>query len=388
MTILRSFLRLFPEPVYAAYCRWHKNSLYNPKKLESSKELQSPSGKYTLTIQSFKTGKGTWNFTQGIVYKTGDKKPIATVKRNYSRFPHLFVEGHQNGHDYLICGEDYQGQTVIELDTGERRNNMSFGAHLGGGFCWSSYKFDTQSKLLVVCGCHWACPYEYRFFDFADPMNGWQEVQADTEIEYSEDKEPDILPDGTVRCYNTRYQEEYEDYANDDDDCEVETHGNSALPKEPIVDVVQTFRREDNKLVLVSEWTSEYHKEQIREGEESRREYEEWEKAFKATDPLYLTYKELVADRALSPETYMGIGITYDGWGGEWKGDESRWCRRIITHKGRKGATVDLEWAVKTGPVKLVMFKDGEHVEDRFFEHSAEGMKDAFSAAKEFARTK
>ena len=29
-----------------------------------------------------------------------------------------------------------------------------------------------DGHTLAVDGCHWACPYEYRFFDFTDPARG------------------------------------------------------------------------------------------------------------------------------------------------------------------------------------------------------------------------
>ena len=51
-------------------------------------------------------------------------------------------------------------------------------------------------------------------------------------------------------------------------------------------------------------------------------------------------------------------------------------------HKGKKGWTVDLEWAVKTGPIKLDVFKDGNKHESKFFPHTVEAMHEAFAYAK------
>jgi len=68
----------------------------------------SPDEKYMLLINSYMTGKGTWNYTSGEVYAK-DKGKIFEVQRNYSEFPYAFVCNHSNGHDYLICGENYQG---------------------------------------------------------------------------------------------------------------------------------------------------------------------------------------------------------------------------------------------------------------------------------------
>lgn len=128
----------------------------------------SPSGKYQLTITRHSTGKGTWAYSKGVV--ACDATPRYEVCRNYSHFPFLFVEEHPNGHDYLICGENYQGQTIIELDTGLRKDYLPEEASRGFGFCWSSYQISPSKKTLAVNGCYWACPYEVWLVDFSEPM--------------------------------------------------------------------------------------------------------------------------------------------------------------------------------------------------------------------------
>lgn len=133
----------------------------------------SPSGKYKLEVLSYRTGKNTWAVTRGVVTNaSGDL--IAQVDRNYSSFPFLWMEGHGKG-DFLICGADYQGQTVIRLDSSGRRDQRSVHADEGHGFCWSSYRL-MESNVLLVLGCVWACPYEYKLFDMSDPMKGWPEI--------------------------------------------------------------------------------------------------------------------------------------------------------------------------------------------------------------------
>src|SRR5208337_3536652 len=85
--------------------------------INSREESLSPSGKYKLIISRFKTKSGGWNYSQGKLFLTSTNEEIATIKRNYSSFPYLWIENHKNGHDYFVGGEDYQGQTVVELDT-------------------------------------------------------------------------------------------------------------------------------------------------------------------------------------------------------------------------------------------------------------------------------
>lgn len=377
---LQEAFKLLPDEVQKAYTKMRKASHFAPENevAGSRKEILSPSGQYKLVVSCFSTGPGTWNYSQGVVYRKDDDKPIATVQRNYGAFPKLFVEGHPKG-DFLVCGEDYQGQTVIELRTGTRRDLMSDGSDQGFGFCWADYEYNAPNQILVVCGCHWACPYEHRFYDFSDPMSGWPQIEPDERVDADEKKEPELDPDGTMRCFLTRYTD-------DDDDEEVTDEDKAKRPKETIVDVVRTYKRSGLKFELVEEWVSDYEKDRRIKREEYERKYQEWTANFKATDPLYLAYVELVKDSDLAPANYESVGQTYDGWGDDWKGKERRWCRRIIQHKGQKGPTVDLEWAVETGPIKIVLFRDGHTAGHKFFEHSVEGMKQAFASAKEFAR--
>lgn len=377
---LRAAYDALPAEVKKLYRKLQKDKHFDPKNavLDKRREVMSPSGKYKLVITPFATGPSSWNYSQGIVYRKGDDTPIAEVRRNYGAFPNLFIEGHPNGHDYLVCGEDYQGQTVVELDTGKRRDALSDGTDKGAGFCWAAYTFNAPNQILVVDGCHWACPYEFRFYDFSDPMSGWPQIQTEEWVDVDDKRPPELSDDGTLKCFKTRYDD-------DDDDDEATDEEKGRKDHAPIVDVIQTYKRDGLKFNLVEEWVSDYEKDRRKKREEWERKDAEWTANFKATDPLYLAYAELVKDPAMSPEEYMSVGITYDGWGDEWKGREKRWCRRIVKHTGKTGPTVDLEWAVETGPIKLVLYRDGKSDGHKFFEHSVEGMKAAFATAKEYA---
>jgi hypothetical protein len=144
------------------YCRDESQS-------GEAQEFFSPSGRYRLVVTPHRTEQGYWGYSKGRVY--GGDQLISTVYRNYSSFPHLFVEEHPNGHDYLVAGEDYQGQTVIELDSGRRIDYLPESAQRGSGFCWASYSVSPSKRTLAVGGCFWAAPYEVWFLDFSDPMD-------------------------------------------------------------------------------------------------------------------------------------------------------------------------------------------------------------------------
>lgn len=133
------------------------------------KVVVSPGGQYRLVLTEHETRRGCWAYTKGKVFK-GDQL-LFEVCRNYSHFPYLFVEGHPNGHDYLVCGEDYQGQTVLELDTGKRVDYLPPNALKGHGFCWAQIHISPSKNTLAVEGCIWAGPEEVMIMDFSDPMS-------------------------------------------------------------------------------------------------------------------------------------------------------------------------------------------------------------------------
>jgi hypothetical protein len=129
----------------------------------------SPSGRYDLEVVQWENERG-WNYSEGSVV-SGTGELIARIRRNYGSFPFTWCEDHPNGHDYLVAGEDYQGQTVIELDTGARVDHLTDAAQPGAGFCWARHYVTPDKSVLVVDGCVWACPYELVAFDFSDPLN-------------------------------------------------------------------------------------------------------------------------------------------------------------------------------------------------------------------------
>jgi hypothetical protein len=368
-----------PE-VLKAYFKAHKDSYFTPEreKVDSRTEHLSPSGRYKLVTSSYETSPGTWSYTGGKVYRVGSDIPIADVQRNYSAFPFLFVEDHAKG-DFLVAGENYQGQSVIDLTTGERRDHLSEGTDKGHGFCWGSYTYEPKNQILVVDGCIWACPYEHRFFDFSDPMDGWPEVKTEEGVDY--DQRAPTFEDGLLKCYQTTHPKE------DEDDGEEEDEENKGKPLPPIA-AYTTFRRDGLRFVTVEKWVSDVEKERRIQWEEGQRKYKERIANFKAHDPLYLTYSELVKDPGLKPEDYESTGVIHEGWSPDYPPTmprESRWCRRLRYGKAGKGYTVDLDWGMTAGPVKLTIFKDGKSLENKFFPHSVEGMREAFAYTRTLA---
>lgn len=310
---------------------------------------KSPNGKYTLEIENIPTKPGCWDRTVGKI--SCDGKPLTEVRRNYSSFPFLWVE-HPNGHEYLICGENYQGQTVIELDTLKRRDFLPPEAKQGAGFCWVDYTFHAKTQMLVVSGCIWACPYEFRFYDFSDPMGGWSEIEVENGVD-ADHKAPEISDDGTVIVFESRMTFESIDDDNED--------------RYEVV-ASRTLKRNGLKFDLVSSWIDS---EEVVRREEAEKAYIAWDEAwkkYKAEDPMYLRVVERIKRDGFDPIVFgsVSVGSTYDGWCSHWKGQEGRVCCRI-----RKN--ISLEWGRESAPVKLIV-----NGKDFWFEHSVQGIDQAF----------
>lgn len=160
------------------------------------KEVFSDSNKYKLVINKFNTKPGCWQVTLGQIFDSNGKL-IDKVYRNYHGFPYKFIEDHPNGHDYLICGEDYQGQTIIELDTGKRFDNIpGVTNNEFGGFCWVNVNPSPNKKLLLVDGCYWASSYQYKIYDFSDPLSVPKSVG---EINHEDIQEAEWIDDSSCK---------------------------------------------------------------------------------------------------------------------------------------------------------------------------------------------
>lgn len=135
---------------------------------DSNEHHVSPSGGFTLDVSEYGAGDGSWNYSRGIVKAAGSGKVIADIKRNHSMFWHCWVKQEQG--EYLLCGEDYQGYNVIDLNNSVISFTFPPEALKGMGFCWAAVHPSPDGKTLAVEGCYWACPYELVFVDFSEPM--------------------------------------------------------------------------------------------------------------------------------------------------------------------------------------------------------------------------
>lgn len=160
--------------------------------MSDKKIMLSPSGKYRLILNLTVKHEGYWQFTIAKVENAITDEFITVVHRNYPSFPHAWIEKHPDGHDYFVCGEDYQGQTVIQLDTGLRKDHLPQAVKKGCGFCWAQIEAEmvNGNPTLLVNGCYWGASFEYVRYDFASPfslpyleLERWEEESEDWEDE-------------------------------------------------------------------------------------------------------------------------------------------------------------------------------------------------------------
>jgi hypothetical protein len=282
---------------------------------ETQEEI-SPSGRYRLVVHKYATRKGCWDYSRGVVYRVADAVEVCDIKRNYSTFHHSFVV--KDGQEWLIAGRSYMSQTIVNLDLG-REYEPDGDHYVGNAFCWASCYLSPDRNTLAVDGCVWACPWEYRFFDFTLPALGWPAlpISGDVEIEAVGDKAPIWFDDGTFECYEA-----------------------TGPRGQEVVNVRTRLRREGRAMVVVDRWMSD--EERQRREEEARREaeFDEWSSKYRAEDRLYRKVRLLIAQFGLPGELYVSTRNNQP---------------TVLAYFRRRDpqASADVSWKVDGGPIAV-----------------------------------
>jgi hypothetical protein len=94
---------------------------------------------------------------------------ISKLYRNHHSVWYKFVFNHPvTNKDYLLCGEDYQGLTILDLNTGSVDRHLPLAAHIGQGWC--VLELEVVGAAILAQGCYWGGPLEYRVWDFRNPI--------------------------------------------------------------------------------------------------------------------------------------------------------------------------------------------------------------------------
>jgi hypothetical protein len=120
-----------------------------------------------LTLESYNKEPMSATITKCTIKKDGVK--VAEVKRNYGHFPFLLIK-HSNGKRYLLCGESYQGYTIVNVDTGELKSFVPSEAKYGAGLCIVEFvSYNDSTNKLITEACVWGGDPLNVVYDISNP---------------------------------------------------------------------------------------------------------------------------------------------------------------------------------------------------------------------------
>lgn len=333
--------------------------------------LVSPSRRYQVEIRGFATKPGCWDYTLGAIARAEDGVTIAQIRRNFSDFLACWVTT-PDGREWFVGGASYMGQTVVDLQTGAVYHDPKHPSYEGYEFCWASAQLLADGRTLLVEGCHWACPYEYRLYDFTDPTKGWPELGCDVGLHLGGASELVSLPNGDVRwedgekVYLPTGERESEIEARycarrkERDTPEARDEAYSARFKEidhddeakwkRVVDHTIVLRRDGDKMVVVEEQKSEHLVERERRQAEWEAEWTRKRRHWQATDPIYLA---LLAQNRVRGHHYIRPSLVQREAG------ETNEAFFEITIDKAEDVEWKLSWGVSSGPIALMRWTRG-----------------------------
>ena len=142
---------------------------FDPALINISSRLSevSPSGNYSFVADFYGVdpSHGNWTIAVVTVHDQRNGEVVAKIKRNDDSFYHCWID--HDTTEYLVCSEDLEGQTVIDLT---QRKLASYSSE-DDAFIWVRFHPSPSKRLLAVSGCYWACPWDIAVYDFSEPMN-------------------------------------------------------------------------------------------------------------------------------------------------------------------------------------------------------------------------
>ncbi len=303
-------------------------------------QVTSPSGRYRLTIRTYRTGPHTWSYARGTVVRIADGTQVCDIKRNLGEFHHSFVT--KDACEYLITGRSYMSQTIVNLDHAVETEPVA-DHYDGAAFCWAACYLSPNGNTLAVDGCIWACPYEVRFFDFSDPTRGWPAlpiVGAECVEDPSDVRKPTWLDARTVECHHA------------------DTAGE---PQERT-----RLERRGHEMHVVDHWVSDALQASRAEQARADAALDTWWATFRMTDPMYLRLVKRIRGHAIPGDTL----------------DYRPGARRIVQYFRRVNphASADLKWDLDAATILVRLYDaKGNHDRDLTFAGTLAGMDAAIT---------
>jgi|APSaa5957512576_1039674.scaffolds.fasta_scaffold02676_9 hypothetical protein len=419
-TMLRvTFLALPEHDRYLVQRRGIDEQFAKATEVKHRHEEISPSGRRRLLVTEHCI-EGSWSYSRGQLFTTLEGHRIADIKRNYGSFPYLWMEDHIDGHDWLVCGDDYQGQTFVQTSTGETISKIPDEAYDGHGFCWVSMLLLEDGVTLLVDGCYWACPYQLRLYDVSDPEQGWPLLEW-PKLEHPFDDDPNScevrMEDGNFVIENFEYRRISDGKSSSDISWDVQKmHGEMTIAAhergddesttmasvkeafrvfyrenpdhedapdqwERVVNARVTLKRDGTELILVDQWRSEDTVAKEIAWEKSEQDRKDRHRAWQDDSELFCALEEVCVDT----ETELKCGWLYPSWNmTHIKGDPNPAYFRV-PWPANKGADrwATLEWGVVDGEVTVSCSRYGKGtVDEPSFPRTVDGVLSAWKAAE------
>lgn len=397
--------------------------------LDKQSTQPSPSGRYVLVITPYHTKAGGWDYTLGEIFRTPvfpetARVKIAEVRRNYGDMWQCWVEGHRlTGQDYLLTGEDYQGHTVVNLTTGVVSSHIPAEAFEGFGWCMVSAEvmggLAEGLVLLKAEGCYWACPYEYRIYDFSNPDSedvfekGLPELTADLSLANGSDTEISIegnklvltefdskhvltgkwkgevyehLQEFSRACHLARKSEVQEDIerAEDEKKKQYKVYHGKDVAWEKVPFSRKTYSLGVNGLFdeeSVQEWLSERALQKKAAQDAWDAQDEAKFKQVMAEEPIYQAIKEVFpADYAERTSRKFQSLVS------RWEGDDNSFHLSVRIDPPPRDLyndrTVSLVWGAENGPLNLELWTRSKGNNKHLFPRTSEGLAEALAFAQ------
>jgi len=150
-------------------------------------KFPSPCGNFILIIEEYEKSNGRWSYTyhRGIVYSLIDRKEVAILNSNANKFWHCWVK--QGDKLYLLCNEDLQGYTIVDVGEGIVYTYIDPKAKTGWGFSWKEVAPSPDGRFLAVQGDYMEATREVALYDLSNinlPLKKVKRLDANLKNEY------------------------------------------------------------------------------------------------------------------------------------------------------------------------------------------------------------
>lgn len=164
------------------------------KPLKGKKENRaSPSGKYKLELLPYSVKDMRCPFYSVVeIIRSSDGDRMGKIIRNEADFPFLFIED-LDGKDYLLCAEDYQGFTLINITEGKKYDYIAEKSKRDLAMRITDFYITPNRKCLAIEGYTKHKPSdiiemdEIHFYKIAD-LTKFPYQEVDKRITFAYDK--------------------------------------------------------------------------------------------------------------------------------------------------------------------------------------------------------